>query len=324
MHRASTDYGQDRTTDLIPAPGTCQPQYLYWGALTHECPAAFLHKHKSHTAHQWSNRSHGTCPWGQRWDNDKIRGLRKGKTRKEEFKQLWSGSLQNILLLLPTARVSCAWSWQTWSLAAPVCAKESSKSKHPFLPTQGQAASVAARDAHICGFRHFAAWRISSSTDLNSHFCSSFRTFTAGWLCFDDRNVINVKHCCEYLHANVHWINHLHCAIKTRRLEFSKESKVSIFCLKIMCYWKIPHQLLNWAQVEQLVDATHPFLRCETCNSIKLLHTAFLWLLKIFSLQFSPQKGITASLFPSSIHKAILLPSSQPPEQPQSTEFSRS
>lgn len=88
----------------------------------------------------------GTCPWGQRWDNDKIRGLRKGKTRKEEFKQLWSGSFQNILLLLPSAHVSCAWSWQTWSLAAPGCAKENSKSKHPFPPTQGQAASVAARE----------------------------------------------------------------------------------------------------------------------------------------------------------------------------------
>jgi len=69
-----------------------------WGAFTHEFPAASLRKHESHTAHPWSNSSHWTCPWGQGWDTDKIRGVRKGRTRKEEFKQLWSGSLQNTPL----------------------------------------------------------------------------------------------------------------------------------------------------------------------------------------------------------------------------------
>ena len=131
--------------------------------------------------------------------------------------------------LLPTVRVSCAWSWQTRSLAAPRCAKETSKSKHPSPPTQGQAASVAARDAHICGFRHFAAWHISSSTDLNSHFCSCFRAFTAGWLRFDDRNVINVKHLCEYLHANVHCISHLHCSNQNKKVGIQQKVKSQHF-----------------------------------------------------------------------------------------------
>ena len=151
---------------------------------------------------------------------------------------------------LPTACVTCLWNLYSRVLGSLL-----------VVVKKQERASCSPTHLHVCSFRHCAAWYSSSFTDLNSPFCSRFRAFTEGCLHFEDGNVINVKHRCDCLHANLHCISHLHYRNQNDKVRIQQKVKSQHFLPENNMPLKNTQPVPSWAQVERLIDITHPFFR---------------------------------------------------------------